>query len=322
MPTMHAKTSANLVLLTFVLTLGTFLLDSLLPVGVAGGVPYVVVVLISLWSPDRRYTITVAACCTLLVTIGHVYSDGTGDVRVALLDRALAVVAIWAAALLSLRRKTIEDRLRQSEARYASIVAYAGLGIVMIDGNGRIDSVNPAAATIFGIAPKDFVGKNFVEFVASRYRTELKDYLITYLNTKERSIIQRDIEVQGLRKGEITFPMEISVGEVPVPGQSLFVVVVRDITERSHTEQERVRLIGELKKALADVRTLGGLIPICASCKKIRDDQGYWEQIEVYIRDHSDAQFSHSLCPECVKTLYPELKDEDESAADTGQRAS
>ncbi|MCL4693863.1 MAG: PAS domain S-box protein, partial [Candidatus Hydrogenedentes bacterium] len=198
---MYSKTSVNLVLLTLVLTLGTFLLDSLLPVGVAGGVPYVVVVLISLWSPDRRYTITVAACCSLLVMIGHFYAEGTSDIRVALLDRVLAIVAIWAAALLSLRRKTIEDRLRQSEARYASIVAYAGLGIIMIDGNGRIDSVNPAAATIFGIPPRDFVGKNFVELVAARYRTELKDYLITYLNTKERSIIQRDIEVQGLRKG-------------------------------------------------------------------------------------------------------------------------
>ena len=319
---LYTKTSANLVLLTLVLTLGTFLLDSWLPVGVAGGVPYVVVVLISLWSPDRRYTITVAACCTLLVAVGHFYAGGELSNQVALLDRSLAIVAIWAAALLSLRRKSIEDRLRHSEARYASIVTYAGLGIVMIDGNGRIDSVNPAAATIFGISPKEFAGKSFVDLVAPRYRTELKDYLITYLNTKERAIIQRDLEVQGIRKGQVTFPMEISVGEVPVPDQSLFVVVVRDITERFHIEQERVHLIGELKKALADVRTLGGLIPICASCKKIRDDKGYWEQIEVYIRDHSDAQFSHSLCPECVKVLYPDLKDEPEAATDQGQRVS
>ncbi len=309
-------------LLTLVLTLGTFLLDSWLPVGVAGGVPYVVVVLISLWSPDRRYTITVAACCTLLVALGHFYAEGDVANHAAVLDRGLAIVAIWAAALLSLRRKSIEDQLRQSQARYASIVAHAGLGIIMIDGNGRIDSLNPAAASMFGRSPSELVGKTFVEVVAPKYRTELKDYLITYLNTKERAIIQRDLEVQGLRKGEITFPMEISVGEVPLPNQSLFVAVVRDITERYHIEQERVHLIGELKKALTDVRTLGGLIPICASCKKIRDDQGYWEQIEVYIRDHSDAQFSHSLCPQCVKELYPELDEDAAAAADKGQRAS
>jgi hypothetical protein len=63
-----------------------------------------------------------------------------------------------------------------------------------------------------------------------------------------------------------------------------------------------------LEAALSQIRTLSGLLPICANCKKIRDDQGYWNQIEAYIRDHSDAQFSHSICPECVKKLYPELE--------------
>jgi hypothetical protein len=52
---------------------------------------------------------------------------------------------------------------------------------------------------------------------------------------------------------------------------------------------------------------LRGLLPICSSCKKIRNDQGYWEQIEVYIRDHSEADFSHGICPECAQKLYPEL---------------
>ena len=61
----------------------------------------------------------------------------------------------------------------------------------------------------------------------------------------------------------------------------------------------------ELESALLKVKTLSGLLPICSSCKKIRDDKGYWNQIEGYIRDHSDAEFSHSICPECVKKLYP-----------------
>ena len=60
---------------------------------------------------------------------------------------------------------------------------------------------------------------------------------------------------------------------------------------------------------LSQIRNLSGLLPICANCKKIRDDQGYWNQIETYIRGHSDARFSHGICPECVKKLYPELED-------------
>lgn len=63
----------------------------------------------------------------------------------------------------------------------------------------------------------------------------------------------------------------------------------------------------ELEKALAEIKTLRGILPICANCKKIRDDEGYWNQIEVYIRDHSDAEFSHSICPECLRNHYPEF---------------
>lgn len=74
--------------------------------------------------------------------------------------------------------------------------------------------------------------------------------------------------------------------------------------EKYHEERER--LILELQEALAKVKTLSGFFPICASCKKIRDDKGYWEQIETYVSEHSEALFTHSICPECAKKLYPE----------------
>jgi CheY-like chemotaxis protein len=71
-------------------------------------------------------------------------------------------------------------------------------------------------------------------------------------------------------------------------------------------EEERERLIVELQEALAQVKTLSGLLPICMSCKKIRDDEGYWKQIEFYIQQRSEAKFSHGICPDCKKELYPE----------------
>jgi hypothetical protein len=83
---------------------------------------------------------------------------------------------------------------------------------------------------------------------------------------------------------------------------------IRDITAAKLSEQERERLIKELQDALAEVRTLSGFLPICSSCKKIRDDTGYWNQIEAYISKHTQADFSHSLCPKCAKKLYPDLE--------------
>lgn len=83
--------------------------------------------------------------------------------------------------------------------------------------------------------------------------------------------------------------------------------VMIDITERKKAEAEKEGLINELQEALATVKTLRGLLPVCSFCKKIRDDKGYWQQIEAYIQAHSEAVFSHSICKECAKIHYPEL---------------
>jgi len=83
----------------------------------------------------------------------------------------------------------------------------------------------------------------------------------------------------------------------------------QNISKRIKAENAKEELINDLQAALDKVNLLGGLLPICASCKKIRDDKGYWNQIESYIRDHSEAEFSHGICPDCAKKLYPEFYD-------------
>ena len=80
-----------------------------------------------------------------------------------------------------------------------------------------------------------------------------------------------------------------------------------EINERKRTQKERERLIVELQDALANIKVLRGLLPICAHCKKIRDDEGSWHMVEVYVREHSNADFSHSICPECLNKMYPEF---------------
>lgn len=86
----------------------------------------------------------------------------------------------------------------------------------------------------------------------------------------------------------------------------------QEIAERKELEQEREKLIAQLQEALAQVKTLSGFLPICASCKKIRDDSGYWKQIESYLSAHADVTFSHGMCPDCAQKLYGDFIDVDE----------
>lgn len=82
---------------------------------------------------------------------------------------------------------------------------------------------------------------------------------------------------------------------------------IRHAMARKRLENEQAELTRQLRKALAELRTLHGLLPVCVNCKRVRDDDGYWEQIDLYIRDHTDAEVSHSICPPCTQALYPEL---------------
>ena len=84
---------------------------------------------------------------------------------------------------------------------------------------------------------------------------------------------------------------------------------VRTHLELQQLNHRQERLIRQLKQALDEVKQLRGIIPICSHCKKIRDDSGYWKQVEQYISEHTEAEFSHGLCPNCLEELYPDLAD-------------
>ncbi|MEE9567494.1 MAG: response regulator [Desulfobacteria bacterium] len=110
----------------------------------------------------------------------------------------------------------------------------------------------------------------------------------------------REVDMAAMKAGASDY---LDKGEI---GPSLLERSIRYAIERKRTLEEQIRLISQLQEALAHVKQLSGLLPMCASCKKIRDDKGYWNQLEAYISDHSEADFSHGICPECVRKLYPE----------------
>jgi PAS domain S-box-containing protein len=101
--------------------------------------------------------------------------------------------------------------------------------------------------------------------------------------------------------------IEYTAVPIKLQGKTITIGIDREITERKRIEEEREHLIKELQDALADVKTLSGLVPICANCKQIRDDKGFWMQVESYIQERSQARFSHGICPDCMRKLYPEF---------------
>ncbi len=111
-----------------------------------------------------------------------------------------------------------------------------------------------------------------------------------------------------LANGEIR-DVEIYANPISIQGKDYSFSVVHDITEHKKADEDRERLITELRSALEEIKTLRGIIPICSFCKKIRDDKGFWNQVEVYIKEHSEVDFSHSLCPECAREHYPDFYD-------------
>ncbi|MBU1168411.1 MAG: hypothetical protein KKD44_02495 [Proteobacteria bacterium] len=94
-------------------------------------------------------------------------------------------------------------------------------------------------------------------------------------------------------------------------GDVLWTGIFYDITERKKKEEDMKELVSKLHKAIEEIKTLRGILPICANCKKIRDDKGYWTQIESYIQDHLEVEFSHGICPDCAEELYPDLLEDD-----------
>lgn len=116
---------------------------------------------------------------------------------------------------------------------------------------------------------------------------------------------QRRMADEALKKAHDD--LEVKVRERTSELSAANAALKQEIEQRIRMQNEREDLIKELRGALAKVNTLSGLLPICASCKKIRDDRGYWSQIELYISKHSEAEFSHGLCPECARRLYPQI---------------
>ena len=202
--------------------------------------------------------------------------------------------------------QTRRARARAEEAMQflAAIVESSEDAIYGKDLNGIIISWNKAAERIFGYTAEEIIGHSVSIVYPIDRRDELADIMERIKHGQRVGLF----ETVRLRKDGHFIPVSVTVSPVKdsqgkVVGGS---AISRDITLRKRDEAERFKLIEELTESLKQVKTLSGLLPICASCKRIRDDQGYWQQVETYIADHTNADFTHGICPDCLGKFQSE----------------
>jgi PAS domain S-box-containing protein len=201
---------------------------------------------------------------------------------------------------VALQRKQMEEELKESQERYSILFNNHHTVMLLIDPEtGSLVDANPAACSYYGYSLSELKSKKITDI---NILTPEEVFLeMNAAKAEQRNLFYFQ---HRLADSEIR-PVEVYSGPIIIKGKKILYSIIHDISQRKKAEAEKERLIQELQEALSKIKTLSGFLPICSSCKKIRDDQGYWQQIESYIRDHSEAEFSHGICPDCAKKLYP-----------------
>lgn len=234
----------------------------------------------------------------------------------------------------------IGDRACEVELRFQTIFEQAPYGIVIIDKHGKLLEFNEAAHRDLGYSREEFAKLSLKDIdpyespeeiqesmnkvmergeAEHEVRHRTKDGKIRDVNIIARVVnlsgsrvfqtIWHDITEKKLAEAALTKyreHLEELVKERTAELEKVNAQLQKDIAMRKVAEQERENLISELQGAMAKIKTLSGLLPTCAWCRKVRDDDGYWKKVETYIEEHSDASFTHGICPECLQKNDPE----------------
>jgi PAS domain S-box-containing protein len=201
-------------------------------------------------------------------------------------------------------RKQAEATLRESEEKWRHLFNESADGLILAHPETRtFRSANQTICRMLGYGEAELLKLGVADLHPPADLPAVLDGF--HRQVRGEGKVAPDLPV--VRKDGSVFYADITASIVVVAGERLLLGAFRDVTERRQLQQERERLITELQQALAHVKRLGGLLPICAGCKQIRDDRGYWSQVETYIAEHSEARFSHGLCPLCTEKYFPGL---------------
>lgn len=208
-------------------------------------------------------------------------------------------------AAVALRESRTFERLERSERRYEQLFENMLEGFalheILRDGAGRATDyrflkTNPAFERLTGLEASAVEGRTAAEALPDLEPFWLETFAEVERTGRAAQFVQRAAPLD--RTFEVTAFR---------PAEGLVAALFHDVSEMRKAQVAREALLRDLRKALDDVKTLRGLLPVCSYCKKVRDDRGYWKRLEAYLGEHSDAQVTHSLCPDCVEEHYGHL---------------
>ncbi|MEE8185191.1 MAG: ATP-binding protein, partial [Thermodesulfobacteriota bacterium] len=259
--------------------------------GVAGGVPYVAVVLVSLWIPHRNIVIYIALLCSFLTVLGYFTSPAGGELWKVFSNRFLALFAIWVTAVLGLGRrraedvlreildglemrvkertkelsdeiaehKRVEEKLRESETRFRMVHNTAFDCIIIYNAsNDRVVQYNPSTEKMFGYSPDEMAEKKLVDLMPEEYRERHLAGVKRFLETGDSKVQGKVMVMQGLRKNGEVFPVELIINNFNLHGDTYFTGTIRDITDRVMME-EKTREVIQMEKLSSLGELMGGI---------------------------------------------------------------
>jgi len=209
---------------------------------------------------------------------------------------------------VALYRHHMDQQLRESEERYRAVVSQAVEGITLFEAEtGCLLEANGAFQSMLGYTAQEIPALSVYDVMEHGRAGADLDLSVVLKNRQAAALGER----RFVRKDGSLIDVDVSASLITREARPVVCLVAHDITERKQAERQRESLVAELQEALSQVKTLSGLLPICASCKRIRDGQGAWQPVETYIRERSNAEFTHGLCPDCMRKLYPQYSQGD-----------
>lgn len=294
--------------------------DVYTPPGVQVASVVIVPVVLAAWRFGLVAGVALAVGMLVLRVPWHMFTgDPSYTPAVALANLGLRGTSFVLVAVLTARARTLHDSLNQANAKLGQVRAVSNDAVWIEDVASGVVEVNARWAPWLGddaIARGVVPADDLLNVVHPDDRPQVES---TWRTARDGTVDRLEMEFR-LRTTDGGWSWVLARGAAidwDAAGRARRLAgVLTDISARKAAEAsvvlalaENEHLVTELRDALDHVKTLSGLIPICSSCKKIRDDHGFWQRIEAYIAEHTDATFTHGLCPDCIRRLYPDYAD-------------